>query len=494
MATTVPNNPYDVQPPAPKSNGIVGGAVNNVDMGTSAAAQELAKYNPMSGMSVQSYTPQTREVDRTTETAAGQVESLLAKDNPLMQRARTLALQNMNQRGLVNSSMAQGAGVAAMVDRITPIAQQDAQTYSNRSLANMEATNEAGQFNVGQNNQLFSQGLGIAANARSQEEQQTFQAGQAALDREQQTKIQTAQFDFQKAQADLDRAFQTAQQDKSIKAQMDLQVAQQNFTKAQNELDRAQQATLSQAQIASNERLTMAQIDATARNLNTQNQAQMEQMKLQIATNQTEAGKAYASNLAAQANAQINALLSDGNLDAPAKQAAIDNVIKNTNASLQWASTFYNTTLPAYTAPGGAQTNITPANKFSQAQANEALRGLVTIEPNATYQDVVKAGLNQGYTLDQINTAFDAVGVSKSGVIGRAAAPAPAPARAPAPAPAPAPVSNPAQVAEAWQRGDIGAVNNAIRSSGLTSRDVQQMYGLTDADINWMKRSGVAFA
>ena len=93
MATTVPNNPFDVQAPAPApapSQGLI---------------QQAATV-----------TPQTRQVDRATETTAGQVESLLSKNNPLMQRARTMALQQMNQRGLVNSSMAIGASQAAMID------------------------------------------------------------------------------------------------------------------------------------------------------------------------------------------------------------------------------------------------------------------------------------------------------------------------------------------------------------------------------------------
>lgn len=366
-----------VAPVAPTNQGIVGGAINNVSTGQNAAAQNLAQFNPASDMSLQTYTPQTREVNQATETAAGQVNSLLADDNPLLQRARTIARQNMAQRGLVNSSMAQGAGVAAMVDRITPIAQQDAQTYSNRALANMETTNEANQFNVNQNNQFLSQGLNIAANKDLQSAQQTFQT----------------------AQADLDRAFQAAQQDKSIAAQMNLQTAQQNFSAAQANLDRQQQLTISNSQIASNERLTLAQIDATAKNLNTSNAAQMEQLKTQIENNKTEAGKNYAVNITATATAQINALLGDPNLDPAAKQAAIDNVIKNTNASLQWASTFYNTTLPSFTASGGTSTAISPTSSVQAAGMKSAIGGAAGT--SAGVQAAINYGNSKGLTPQQ---------------------------------------------------------------------------------------------
>lgn len=366
-----------VAPVAPTNQGIVGGAINNVSTGQNAAAQNLAQFNPASDMSLQTYTPQTREVNQATETAAGQVNSLLADDNPLLQRARTIARQNMAQRGLVNSSMAQGAGVAAMVDRITPIAQQDAQTYSNRALANMETTNEANQFNVNQNNQFLSQGLNIAANKDLQSAQQTFQT----------------------AQADLDRAFQAAQQDKSIAAQMNLQTAQQNFSAAQANLDRQQQLMISSSQIASNERLTLAQIDATAKNLNTSNAAQMEQLKTQIENNKTEAGKNYAVNITATATAQINALLGDPNLDPAAKQAAIDNVIKNTNASLQWASTFYNTTLPSFTASGGTSTAISPTSSVQAAGMKSAIGGAAGT--SAGVQAAINYGNSKGLTPQQ---------------------------------------------------------------------------------------------
>jgi hypothetical protein len=233
MATVVPNNPYDMQQSsdASSNNGIIGGAMTNATQTTAAQ-----------------YTPQQREVNRSTETASGQVESLLAKDNPLMQRARTLAKQNMNQRGLVNSSMAQGAGVAAMVDRITPIAQQDAQTYSNRALANMEAVNEGGMFNVGEQNKFGLQ-LGQQEFAAGENEaQRSFQTSERIAGQAFTAEQTQATQNFQAAQAQLDRAQQTVLADKSIEAQQALQTAQQNFAGAQAALDRANQVALQESQ------------------------------------------------------------------------------------------------------------------------------------------------------------------------------------------------------------------------------------------------------
>jgi hypothetical protein len=135
------------------------------------------------------YTPTQRTVDRPTETAQGQIESILSKDSPLMQRARALAKQGMAQRGLVNSSMSQGAGVAAMIDRATPIAAQDAQTFSQTAQANMDAANQAGQFNTGETNRFGLQRNDQTFTASENATQRNFTAAQNQLDRDQQIAI-----------------------------------------------------------------------------------------------------------------------------------------------------------------------------------------------------------------------------------------------------------------------------------------------------------------
>lgn len=232
MATTVNNNPFDTQQPS-GSQGIIGGAIQTGSQ--DAAAQ---------------YTAQQREVSRPTETTSGQLESLLSKDSPLMQRARTLAMQGMNRRGLINSSMAQGAGVSAMIDAATPIAQSDAQTYSNRALANMQAVNEGGMFNVGEQNKF---GL--------QKGEQAFTAGENVLNRQFQTSERlggeafTAEQNrltqnFNAAQAELDRALQVSLADKSIEATSALERARQNFQSAEAALDRANQTAMQDRQFA----------------------------------------------------------------------------------------------------------------------------------------------------------------------------------------------------------------------------------------------------
>jgi hypothetical protein len=60
------------------------------------------------------------------ETVAKQLDNLLAKNSPYLQRAKSGALQTANARGLLNSSIAASSGEAAAIDAALPIAQQDA--------------------------------------------------------------------------------------------------------------------------------------------------------------------------------------------------------------------------------------------------------------------------------------------------------------------------------------------------------------------------------
>ena len=223
MATTVPNNPFDTQQPnspAAPNTGIVNtamtptGNLSQTAPQTNTLPSNVGATQPVAP-NIATYAPTQRTVDKPTETTQGQVESILSKDSPLMQRARALAKQGMAQRGLVNSSMSQGAGVASMIDRATPIAAQDAQTFSQAASENMNALNQSGQFNATEINRF---GL--------QKGQQDFASGENALDRANQQSMQGAQ----------------------LAAQRDLAAMQQQFQATQAQLDRDNQFKITEFQ------------------------------------------------------------------------------------------------------------------------------------------------------------------------------------------------------------------------------------------------------
>ena len=390
MATTV-QNPFDTQQASATNTGIVGSAIQSGSPTptpdatlTTAPANNVTTAAAPAANTVSSYAPTTRQIDQPTGTVQGQVNSILATDNPLMQRARTLATQQMAQRGLVNSSMNAGAGVAAMTDKAIQIGAQDANAYNQAASENMAATNTSGQFNANASN-----------TAALQTGQQTFTAQQ-----------NKAQQDFTSAQTALDRAQQTALADKSVAAQQALQKAQQDFSGAQAALDRSQQTSLQTSQqtfqatqqqiqndfaaqtqklqesgmdfrqardIASQEAmrkleqegitnrfdqelaLKSSQFDVEQLKLDqrqlSQNQAELDKLGLQIKASQAQVPTQFAANIANTTMNGVNAILADGNMTAAAKQTSIANLATYANAQIAWAEKFYGTTINKITVP-----------------------------------------------------------------------------------------------------------------------------------------------
>lgn len=78
--------------------------------------------------------------------------NIIKADSPLMQQARGGAMQQMNERGLVNSSIAVGAAQDAVLGKAIEIAKPDAQTYAESAQFNAGSKNTASMFNAGQTN------------------------------------------------------------------------------------------------------------------------------------------------------------------------------------------------------------------------------------------------------------------------------------------------------------------------------------------------------
>jgi hypothetical protein len=93
------------------------------------------------------------------DTVAGRVTDLLKADSPLIQQARTNSLQQMNTRGLINSSMAIGEGEKAAAAAALPIASQDATASVNTKLQNTAAENVSRQTGATAENQRGLQEL-----------------------------------------------------------------------------------------------------------------------------------------------------------------------------------------------------------------------------------------------------------------------------------------------------------------------------------------------
>ena len=105
-------------------------------------------------------------------TVQSQLRSVMDTNNPLMQQARTQGLQIANERGLLNSSIAESGAMDSMYKAALPIAVADAATYAKSasenagnatnitnnntsaatSIANTAANNDTSRFNNAANN------------------------------------------------------------------------------------------------------------------------------------------------------------------------------------------------------------------------------------------------------------------------------------------------------------------------------------------------------
>lgn len=110
------------------------------------------------------YAPEQREV-QPNATVQGRMEGLLSEGSRYLDIARQKSAEQANNRGFLNSSMAAGAGERAAIEAALPIASQDAGTFNQRDLTNMQNVNQSrqfnaqadmqtDQFNVGQSNQM----------------------------------------------------------------------------------------------------------------------------------------------------------------------------------------------------------------------------------------------------------------------------------------------------------------------------------------------------
>lgn len=120
--------------------------------GTTAGADSGINFKPTvstdQSVGAGVVTPTVRMVDPAKETVSGQVQNLMASDSNFLQQARTRANQQMNKRGLMNSSMAIGASEDAAYNAALPIAQADATAYQAAASENAKAINTAALANL----------------------------------------------------------------------------------------------------------------------------------------------------------------------------------------------------------------------------------------------------------------------------------------------------------------------------------------------------------
>lgn len=180
VPTPNPNNPVPATPPPGLINSTPA-PITTVATPNSAGGVQGAQAGQVTG--TVGYSPNAFEV-KPDQTVAGQIKGLIDQDSPLMQQAEARARTAANSRGLINSSMAVGAGHAALYDAALPIAAADAATHERAATNTTTAQNTALGFGADASNRA---GLQNAASIT-----QTGLANLQAASAELQQKLQTS--------------------------------------------------------------------------------------------------------------------------------------------------------------------------------------------------------------------------------------------------------------------------------------------------------------
>lgn len=236
------------------------------------------------------------------QTVQGQVQGIIAANSPLMQQAQTRARQQAAGLGLLNSSMAVGAGQSALYDAALPMAQADAATYANAARTNAGERNTTNRFNTGALNQAseFTAGAANTANLANMDAQ-----NQAA-------QFNTAQQNAA-AQFEADTGFrsQLANQDAGVKT-------------ALTQYDGQLKAMLANADAAT--RVQLQEMDGAIRT-NLANIEAKYQKEMQASQSMAQSYQAMIDS--------ITRIMTDQKLKADGKQAAIDQITQMYSDTLQ---------------------------------------------------------------------------------------------------------------------------------------------------------------
>ena len=231
-----------------------------------------------------------------------QLNQIIGNNSPLNQQAETYANQQSNRRGLLNSSMAVGAAQDAVIRNAMPIAQQDAGVYANAGQFNATAQNAASQFGATAFNAAEQTNAQIGTNVNL-----------ANVDNEMKLQLQSLQSNTQLSLADR----QAASNQIISKGDNSTKLLLQGIDGA---------AKLSQLQMDQDTKIKIANLDAGTKT----SLAQVEAGNRQLLQTNINAADMYRQYATALAN-----ISSSNQMDAGAKQQAMNNQLAALNAGLQ---------------------------------------------------------------------------------------------------------------------------------------------------------------
>lgn len=220
-------------PRTPEATLAEAGKTGPAAMGSASSGFDIMKamadgskaYDPnnplgLARAKVSGYNAAQGTVDPETMMSAAHLNKITSLDSANMRRAAQQGMLSAASRGLQNSSFAAGAAQGAMVDRATPLAQQDAATYYSNMRANVDATNEARRVSAQLKAQAELQNAAIAGQFGMQAAELATQVSMANAEAENKLNMLQAELDTAVSQGNADAENRIKQQMADIEAQI----------------------------------------------------------------------------------------------------------------------------------------------------------------------------------------------------------------------------------------------------------------------------------
>ncbi len=284
--------------------------------------------NPVAQATTSTYTP-TKLADPTKwtstqeQTVAGQIKNLTDPNSPLIQQARSRALQQANSRGLLNSSMAMTGADSAAYDTAMPIAQADAASAGRIAGYNADTAN---QFKTNEYNTQTQAGL---TNAAAQNQGSQFNTSQTNTARTQQV-----QQGFDLARMDRQAALTIGQMSAQQQNDIAKMATAQGYDLARMTAQQVNDLAKINATFTNEQKMMLEKFgyDKDLVNIQAENNIRIGEMEAQY-KGLTQAS-ASAASIMNSVGINVDRIMQNEKLDAAAKQKAIDTYSSNANKSL----------------------------------------------------------------------------------------------------------------------------------------------------------------
>jgi hypothetical protein len=273
--------------------------------------------------------PKTYEDDD----VVNQMNRITSQDSDYMKLARTSGLQTANKRGLLNSSIAAGASEAEALKAAAPLAQQNSQNMASRNLARVQGYFEGERQDKDIANKLVMQGIDIKADEAHDVRDLEARLQVQGIDIAARSEELGRQLASNRELADLNIAAESERLGRQLSASEEQQIRQIASTEGLAKLEAEMKESQFGRELASREDMTRLQeAGATSRaNLDAATRVQLQEMD-NLSQEQKASLAAYIESNKMYADS-IDALYANENLPAPARDAAMQNLLALRNSS-----------------------------------------------------------------------------------------------------------------------------------------------------------------